>query len=237
LISDGKAYGHRSSKSDDFYTPSSLTEQLFENYNEFEFNKKVLEPACGKLGIVNILNNHFEKRNVYYYDIKNGLEDDFLKEKNKVDYIITNPPFKLVNQFILKCKEIATEKFALLLKTDFLSGHLRYKLCYENQNLYMHNQRKYKDSIQVYDKDDFYKYTLEGDNNRKKLKSYFDLIEGDNFKLKWVLEFVRKPDLRCEIREDGKYSTGIEAYAWYIWDKKYDGYPMVKWINNQKYIL
>lgn len=187
-------------KNDAYQTPYSMTHQLFENYNGFDFNKSVLEPAAGKLAMIKILKEYF-KKNICWSDltpppgIKNGL--DFFEypiNNKKYDYIITNPPFKLVTEFILKSMEIAKEKFALLMKIDFLTSISRYEEIYSKQSTF-------------------------------------------KFGLKYVKIFVRKPDLRSEIREDGKYNTGIDGFAWYIWEKGYNKKPMISWINNQIYIL
>lgn len=233
----GKAYGHRSSKSNTFYTPYSITQSLFKLIpEEFDYNKTCFEPACGSGTIVKILKEYFNLEKVFSSDIVNGY--DFLKLDNKIqyDYICTNPPFNLVNEFILKCKDIAKDKFCLFMKTDFLSGYLRYRLCYENQNLHMINYGKNKSVINVFDKNNNCLYQLKT-NQGKLLKGNFDVIEGSDFNLKYIIECVRKPDLRSTIREDGCYSPAIEAYAWYVWDKSYNGLPMLKWINNQKYII
>ena len=55
--------------------------------------------------------------------------------------------------------------------------------------------------------------------------------------LKHVFIFTRMSDLRCPIREDGKYETAGIVYAWCIWINGYKNKPMIDWINNQKYVL
>ena len=96
---------------DDFYqTPYSLTEALLKKE---KFRGSILEPACGNGAISKILNKYY--RRVYSYDIFGSKGKSFFYEEKKFNNIITNPPFKLANQFILKCKKIAKEKFALLL--------------------------------------------------------------------------------------------------------------------------
>lgn len=181
-------------KQDAYQTAYSITHQLFENYNGFNFNKTVLEPASGNGAMVKILKKYFNRNKVCYFDIQaEGI--DFLKAKlNKYDYIITNPPFKLTIEFILRCMKVAKKKFALLMKSDFLSGIARFNEIYSKQSI-------------------------------------------SEFGLKYFKEFVRKPDLRSPLREDGKYNTGIDAFAWYIWEKRYKKSPMISWINNQSYIL
>lgn len=197
----GKPYAHRRNKlNDNLPTPYSMTQHLFKN-EKFDYNKSVLEPACGELAIVDVLINYFN-RDISFDDIKGinsfGWGDvegkDFFSQKKQFNYIITNPPFSLWDKFVEKAKEIAIQKFAFLGDMDFLTGIDRYN---------------------------------------KKL--YFDGKYG----LARVYEFVRKCDLRHELREDGKYPAGMQHYyGWYIfvngWDKDYyEG----RWINNQDDIL
>ena len=63
-----------------------------------------------------------------------------------------------------------------------------------------------------------------------------------------VYVFTRYPLLTDKIREDGKYNTGMMVYAWFIWEKRklkdahgisinYKECPVVKWIDNNKYVL
>lgn len=179
-------------KDDAYSTHYSMTQQLFENYNGFDFDKSILEPAAGKLAMVKILQKYF--KHVRFSDIQNGNMDFLIDDYFFCDYIITNPPFKLSTEFILRSMEVAKEKFALLMKIDFLTSSIRYEKIYSKQST-------------------------------------------SKFGLKYVKVFVRKPDLRAEIREDGKYPTGIDGFAWYIWEKGYNKKPMFSWINNQKYIV
>jgi hypothetical protein len=65
--------------------------------------------------------------------------------------------------------------------------------------------------------------------NRYKSKIY----EG----LKSVNIFIRRPMLSDKIRDDGKYTTGMITYAWYIWQKGYSAEPVIRWIDNQKYVI
>lgn len=113
-------------KSDFYQTPYSMTEQLLDRE---DFKGKLLEPSCGDGAIVSILEKHgFE---VDSFDIKNGL--DFLNYKGKVNSVITNPPFSLAKEFILKAKEVATDKIALLLPLSYLHGKERHDLIYSDR--------------------------------------------------------------------------------------------------------
>ncbi len=172
-------------ESDYYQTPYSITHQLFENHNEFDFNKTVLESACGDGAITKVLNQYFEGVNSY------DVEKNFLCENRDFDYVITNPPYSLANDFILKCKKICQDQFALLLPLNYLHGQYRY------ENIYLDNE----------------------------------------FKLKYVYVFTRYPMLSNEIREDGKYNTGMQVYAWYVWNKQYKDEPIIRWINNNCYVL
>jgi hypothetical protein len=40
-----------------------------------------------------------------------------------------------------------------------------------------------------------------------------------------------------KLREDGKYNTGMMVYAWYIFEKEYDGNPIIDWIDNNNDVL
>lgn len=180
----GKAWSHRINKANDnLSTPYSMTKQLLEN-ERFDYNKKFLDPACGKYAIVKVLPVDY----IDAYDI----EFDFFNETDKYDYIITNPPWSEWDKFIEKAKEIAIEKFAMLGDADFLTGIGRY----EN-------------------------------------KLYFD----GEYNLSIIHEFVRKADLRHELRDDGKYPAGCIHFAWYIFENGYTGEPTFRWINNNPYIL
>ncbi|MDD5305132.1 MAG: hypothetical protein PHS14_18695, partial [Elusimicrobia bacterium] len=52
---------------------------------------------------------------------------DFLEETRRFPTIITNPPFSLSTAFILKCKEVATHRFSLLMPIDYLHGLERFR--------------------------------------------------------------------------------------------------------------
>lgn len=109
--------------SNDFYqTPSSIVKQLLEVEN---FNSVILEPCCGNNAIVNVLlQNGYD---VISYDLFHGENrKDFLTETEKYKTIITNPPFKMANEFIIKSFNIVTDKSAFLLPLDYLHGKYRY---------------------------------------------------------------------------------------------------------------
>ena len=107
-------------KSDFYETPYSITEQLLEVE---DFTGSILEPACGNGAILKIL------KNVTGYDI----EKDFLTETKHYNNIITNPPFSLSFEFIIKAKEIARKKIAFLLPLSYIHGKKRFDYIYQDK--------------------------------------------------------------------------------------------------------
>jgi hypothetical protein len=62
-------------------------------------------------------------------------------------------------------------------------------------------------------------------------------MNKEKYKLKKVYIFSRMPLLSNEIRKDGKYGTGMQTYAWYVWENGYNGYPKIDWIDCKKWVL
>lgn len=60
-------------------------------------------------------------------------------------------------------------------------------------------------------------------------------------KLTYVYVFTRMPMLGETLRNDGKYNTGMQAYAWYVWDLTIPilqiNPPQIYWINNNDYVI
>ena len=171
-------------KSDLYETPYSMTRHLFEK-EAFDMRLPCLEPACGNLAMVKVLMEYFP--DVQFYDE----EHDFLQETREFDYVITNPPYSLALQFILKAKEITRNKFCMLLPLSYLHGKQRFDQIYQDRR----------------------------------------------FPLARVHVFTRYPLLGEDLREDGKYRTGMMVYAWYVWDREHQGPPQLNWIDNNEDIL
>lgn len=115
-------------KSDFYETPYSITKHLL-RVEAFDPALTVCEPACGGNAITNILLQHWDGSKVTAYDI----EKNFLNETAAYDYVITNPPFSLAHEFILKAKQIAQNKFAFLLPLSYLHGKKRYDEIYQDK--------------------------------------------------------------------------------------------------------
>lgn len=119
-------------KNDYYATHPRAMEDLLQREN---FAKNIWEPACGDGNLSEVLKKH--GHNVYSTDlIDRGYPDevfDFLQSSIQFDGdIITNPPFKYTNQFILKSLESIPigGKVAMFLKLNYLSGKQRYRDIY-----------------------------------------------------------------------------------------------------------
>lgn len=171
----------------DFYqTPYSMTDQIIaaeklERGSPYE----ILEPASGDGAVSRRLKaNGIE---VYEYD----LETDFLKETDRYPIVMTNPPYSLASEFIIKAKQVATQRIIFLLPLVYLHGLARFN----------------------------------------------GVWRDTEFPLARVHVFVRRPMLSDSVRPDGKYATGMQDYAWFIWDKTHSGPPQIRWIDNREFVL
>lgn len=119
---------------DDFPTPPWATRALLEHVLEDKFGLRArtcLEPACGAGHMAKVLKEYFDEvqaSDAFCYGY--GLKWDFLNhpfETQSVDWIITNPPFRLAEEFIAKALTVAREGVAILARTVFLESIGRYE--------------------------------------------------------------------------------------------------------------
>ena len=163
-------------ESNDYYkTPKYAILALLEREH---FDGTIWEPACGDGAISRFLPGIVISTDLYdrgYGEI--GV--DFLKEIRNVNHIVTNPPYKLAQEFVEHALKCVNGKIAMLLKLAFLEGQRR-KPFFEKsppRTVYVFSKR-------------------------------IDFGRGD------------KP---------GK-GSGLLAYAWFIWEHRYTGKPMIEWI-------
>jgi hypothetical protein len=127
----------------DFYpTPEIATVRLLEKE---KFQGDVWEPACGDGAISNVLERygyHVRSTDLIYRGYGEG-DIDFLRQRDRVENIVTNPPFKLANKFIHHALVHATSKVVMLLRLNFLESKSRKKLFtdYPFARLYVHSER------------------------------------------------------------------------------------------------
>lgn len=116
---------------DDFPTPPWATRALIQYVININSDKKLScrEPACGRGYMSKTLEEYFHSvvsSDIYNYGYGKTL--DYLSEKAvKTDWLITNPPFNLAEQFIQKALNETNHGVAVLLRTVFLESMGRYK--------------------------------------------------------------------------------------------------------------
>jgi hypothetical protein len=66
---------------------------------------------------------------------------------------------------------------------------------------------------------------------------YNSIWKDTAYPLEKVYVFTRYPMLGDPLREDGKYRTGMQVYAWYIWSKSGYERNRLHWIDNNQYVL
>lgn len=138
----GKPFGHSSEKNrkeNDYYpTPYSMTQQFIDNFlKKNDWDKgyfSFLDPATGEARAVEKVFNN----NGYSCDGTDIIfGDDFLKTNPvkklsnrteiKYDWIVTNPPYSLADEFVEQARKNSKHGFAMLLRTNFLSGQKRFE--------------------------------------------------------------------------------------------------------------
>jgi hypothetical protein len=119
---------------DDFPTPPWATRALLEHIIPDKGalkNFTCLEPACGAGHMAKVLSGYFSKTDSSdAYDYGYGTVRDFVEEPYSTgdyDWVITNPPFRLAEQFVLQALSIARVGVAILARTVFLESVGRYR--------------------------------------------------------------------------------------------------------------
>ena len=120
----------------DYYSTDPLAIDMLEKYGLLDKNVKYYEVACGDGSLSKRLES-------YGYDvISSDLVDrgygtpnkDFLKDTEMKDgNIITNPPYKYLQDFILKGLELANNKLYIFAKIQSLEGIKRYENIYSKR--------------------------------------------------------------------------------------------------------
>ncbi|RWE29172.1 MAG: SAM-dependent methyltransferase [Mesorhizobium sp.] len=118
---------------DDFPTPPWATRALIEHVigTAAVRNLTCLEPACGRGHMAKPLAEYFravEAADAYPYGF--GKVRDFLNSPHEArshDWVITNPPFRLAEDFIQRAMVVARKGVAILARTVFLESVGRYE--------------------------------------------------------------------------------------------------------------
>ena len=167
-------FGNDREPFDNYPTPSIAVTELLKREH---FDGTIWECACGSGNIAKFFPDCIatDIRESGYGE--GGI--NFLLENRKVDNIITNPPFKLAQQFVEHALVCANQKVAMFLKLVFLESESRYYL--------------FKDHPP-----------------------------------KIVYPFSKRLTLKREGEE--REMSGMIAYAWFVWDKSYNGKTTIEWI-------
>jgi len=119
---------------DDFPTPPWATRGLLEHIIDDKkslSSMTCLEPACGAGHMVKVLKEYFSKVEAAdAYDYGYGEVQDFLTrapDPNSVDWVITNPPFRLAEEFVVEALDRARVGVAILARSVFLESVGRYQ--------------------------------------------------------------------------------------------------------------
>ena len=125
---------------DDFPTPPWATRALLENVIErggYVDRLSALEPACGAGHMVKVLREYFghvDASDIHPYGY--GDVKDFTTElypTGSYDWVITNPPFKLAEDFVSRALPIARRGVAMLTRTVFIESIGRYERIFSKE--------------------------------------------------------------------------------------------------------
>jgi hypothetical protein len=124
---------------DDFPTPPWATRALIPLLGSCPEELQcmsVWEPGCGRGHMAMVLEDHFDEvraSDAFDYGYPGAEVLDFLDgpvETNSVDWVITNPPFRLAKEFILRGLSTARVGVAMLARTVLLESVGRYRQIY-----------------------------------------------------------------------------------------------------------
>ncbi len=193
-LAGGKLAGgnpERGRVEDDFYaTDPKSTKALLDNV-KFEGNS-FLEPCCGQGHISKLIEEYYPDAEVISQDLidrgygSTGIDFLTYDFDRKFDNVITNPPFKLAQQFIEKSLDLLNDngKVAMFLKVQFLEGTGR--------------------------------------------KEFF---EKSPLKYVYVFRARQSPWMNgSPVDEKGKKWSSTMCFAWFIFEKGYEGEPIIRWL-------
>lgn len=123
---------------DDFPTPPWATRALVEHVVGAGDVKSMscLEPACGRGYMSRPLTEYFSSvESADAYDYGFAPIRDFLTSpyrRNSYDWVITNPPFRLAEEFVHRALDVARVGVAILARTVFLESIGRYETIFRH---------------------------------------------------------------------------------------------------------
>jgi len=126
---------------DDFPTPPWATRALLRHVigqdSQSLGRQTCLEPACGVGHMAKVLAEFFGTITCYdIHDYGFGQQRDYLKGPIPIgswDWVITNPPFRLAEQFVDRSLEVARQGVAILARTVFIESVGRYERLFKSR--------------------------------------------------------------------------------------------------------
>lgn len=153
-VMNGDAHNPDRAEADYYTTDPAAVEEFLNAYLCKDITGKrsitVWEPACGNGNISKVLEKHFT--NVYSSDLYDrGYGEpgrDFLKTglPGGTQLIITNPPYSLIDEFILHALDILPSNgaYIALLNINYLAGKKRWQTIYRHgylKDVYVYTHR------------------------------------------------------------------------------------------------
>jgi hypothetical protein len=133
---------------DDFPTPPWAARAVCEYAGITEFSS-VWEPSYNRGYLFNGLKDYFEDchaSDIYQYGSVPIVRDFLIRngDNPNVDWVITNPPFMLAEQFAYRALEVAKHGVALIVRSAWLEGKDRYKNLFSKMrptHVFQHSER------------------------------------------------------------------------------------------------
>ena len=130
---------HKERQKEDYYsTPTEEVENILEVMNLPLREATVLEPSCGGGHMIegiakftqHIIGTDIKDRGYVNpnFELQYGLDylaDDY--PYSSADYVVMNPPFKLIEPFVMRSLDIAEKGVLMFGRLQFLEGESRYK--------------------------------------------------------------------------------------------------------------
>ena len=141
---NGYDKNHKEREALDYYsTPTEEVTNILNTLNINFIGKTILEPSAGGghmlQGIKNYLADNINNATIIATDIQDrgcndietGAAFDFLSDeypyKDNIDYIIMNPPYSIIEPFVMRSLGIANKGILMLGRLQFLEGEKRFE--------------------------------------------------------------------------------------------------------------
>ncbi|CAM0052213.1 DNA methyltransferase [Vibrio phage 184E37-3b] len=105
---------------DKVYTPAHIVDEVLSHFGfHIEPQESIMEPFRGGGAFYNKL-QEYSQHPVKWCEIDEGV--DFFKTEEKVDWIVTNPPYSIFKEVLPKCLEVADNNILIIPVNKLLSS-------------------------------------------------------------------------------------------------------------------